>query len=83
MNPNNGSQGGGTPNPSTPQDDRTAAANVLRSQIDELYGSRTVAQPARVQETQQSDNPYERTHKEHPQPQADQWKAYHSAWQNY
>ncbi len=28
-------------------------------------------------------NPYERTHSEHPQPQADQWKAYHSAWQNY
>lgn len=43
MNPNNGSQGGGTPNPSTPQDDRSAAANVIRSQISALYGDRPVA----------------------------------------
>ncbi|MFZ3009721.1 MAG: sortase [Candidatus Microsaccharimonas sp.] len=28
-------------------------------------------------------NPYERTHNPHPSPQADQWKEYHTAWQNY
>jgi hypothetical protein len=30
-----------------------------------------------------SQNPYRRVHENHPQPQADQWKAYHTAWQNY
>lgn len=85
MNPNNGSQGGGSPNPSTPQDERTAAANVLRSQIDELYGNRSVAPVPRSVEPQpqQTENPYERTHSSHPQPQAEQWKAYHTAWQSY
>lgn len=94
MNPNNGSQSGGTPNPRTPQEDRSAAANVIRSQISALYGDRPVAHPARREgqpETQQQQqqaphqdtNPYARTHQDHPQPQAEQWKAYHSAWQNY
>ncbi len=86
MNPNNGSQSGGGPNPSTPQDNQSAAANVLRSQIDALYGDRPVASvPERPAENQQARgaNPYNRTHEEHPQPQAEQWKAYHSAWQNY
>ena len=80
MNPNNGSQSGGSPNPSTPQENQSAAANVIRSQIDALYGDQPVA--ASTSQDQQS-NPYERTHDAHPQPQAEQWKAYHSAWQNY
>lgn len=80
MDPNNGSQGGGVPNPPAPQDQRSATANVLRSQIDALYGDNSVAQTS---EAQESDNPYERTHADHPQPHAEQWKAYHSAWQNY
>lgn len=98
MNPNNGSQSGGTPNPRTPQEDRSAAANVIRSQIDALYGDRPVAASPREQtrpqqqsqqqsqpqqQAQQTDNPYVRTHQAHPQPQAEQWKAYHTAWQNY
>ena len=112
MNPNNGSQSGGAPNPQGPNDQQSAAANLIRSQIDSLYGDRPVAyrdstQPAIPQrrtylqhhqasqsQTQpdqrapqqvyeQNDNPYDRTHTPHPQPQADQWKAYHSAWQNY
>ena len=67
---------------STPEESKAqqaAAANVIRSQLDGLYdgtGS-TTTEPA-VQE-----NPYERTHTAHPLPQADQWKEYHSAWQNY
>jgi sortase A len=86
MNPNNGSQSGGAPSPSSPQDHQSAAANVLRSQIDALYGDRPVAVPTR--EAQESPprtepNPYQRTHDPHPQPQAEQWKQYHSAWQNY
>lgn len=90
MNPNNGSQGGGTPNPHTPQEDRSAAANVIRSQISALYGDRPVAQPARdtpqpqpLQQEQDTTSAYARTHDAHPQPQAEQWKAYHTAWQNY
>ena len=90
MNPNNGSQGGGTPNPRTPQEDRSAAANVIRSQISALYGDRPVAQPVRdtpqqqpLQQEQDTTSAYARTHEAHPQPQAEQWKAYHTAWQNY
>lgn len=80
MNPNNDSLGGDLPKPHTPHQDQSAAANVIRSQIDALYGDSPVA-PTSPQQT--AENPYERTHQPHPQPQADQWKAYHSAWQNY
>lgn len=81
MNPNDGSRSGGSPNPRTPQEEQSATANVLRSQISALYGDRPVATPA--PRDQNDVNPYERTHQDHPLPQADQWKAYHSAWQNY
>jgi len=80
MDPNNGSQGGDSPSSRTPQESQSAAANVIRSQIDALYGGKPVAQAAQAPEDV---NPYERTHDAHPQPQADQWKAYHSAWQTY
>lgn len=80
MNPNNDSLGGDSPQPHTPKQDQSAAANVIRSQIDALYGDSPVAHTL---DQQVAENPYERTHQPHPQPQADQWKAYHSAWQNY
>ncbi len=90
MNPQNGSQSGGEPNSPAQQDTQSAAANVLRSQIDELYGGQPVAvQPPSQQNSPQqpssttTSNPYDRTHQAHPQPHAEQWKAYHSAWQNY
>lgn len=157
MNPNNGNQGGGAPNPQTPANQQEATANVLRSQIYALYGDRPVANPqaetptqsinaqraaqsARLASTQplarqyvgpeeqrravlgqptphtqiqtqsqtpqqpqqvqattpptqeraqaqqqsiESNNPYDRTHTKNPKPQAEQWKNYHSAWQNY
>lgn len=82
MNPNNDSQGGDSPVPHTPQAPQSAAANVIRSQIDALYGDQPVA-PNTTPAPQEDVNPYDRTHSEHPQPQADQWKAYHSAWQTY
>lgn len=80
MNPNNASLGGDSPKPHTPSQDQSAAANVIRSQIDALYGDSPVAHNTIEQV---AENPYDRTHQAHPQPQADQWKAYHSAWQNY
>lgn len=43
MNPDNGSQGGASPDPHAPKEQQTAAANLIRSQIDALYGDRTVA----------------------------------------
>ena len=87
MNPDKSSHGGDV------QDDnahaqQAAAANVLRSQIDSLYGEATTdtpsAQPATQTPTASTDtNPYHRTHSAHPLPEAEQWKEYHSAWQNY
>lgn len=95
---------------------QSAAANVIRSRIDALFGNPHSAQQPAVQSAQQpvqqpvqqpaqqpaqqlvaqlaqntlsntseiiDTNPYDRTHSIRPQPQAEQWKAYHSAWQNY
>jgi len=92
MNPDTRSPGGdmpaapspgadNAPKPAGHDDQQSAAANVIRSQIDSLYGGNPVAAPA-AQPTE-AVNPYQRTHNPHPAPQADQWKEYHSAWQNY
>ncbi len=65
---------------------REAAANVLRHKIDTLYGGHAVASPQPTEIAQPSletENPYQRTHNPHPLPDAEQWKAYHSAWQQY
>ena len=90
---------------------QNAAANVIRSRIDALFGNPAAAnnvaqneqasaapqptqqatqaptqQPQAAQQTRaelQDTNPYDRTHADHPKPQEDQWKTYHSAWQNY
>ena len=94
MKPENSSPGGDLPTstPTTPSN-QDATANVIRSQIDALYGESSVASPqpvaaepiqqAQAVSTNQDINPYERTHNAHPQPQAEQWKQYHSAWQTY
>jgi len=72
------------------QSQQTAAANVIRSQINSLYvtapshdvaPTQTAATP--VETTSVDTNPYHRTHTAHPAPQAEQWKEYHTAWQNY
>lgn len=111
MNPNNGSRGGDEPNSPTPQNQQSAAANVIRSQISALYGDRpvvgregvvnevaaqqTAAQPAQpAPQTQTATQPqssadtqgnsyYQEHTSTHHTVQADQWKAYHTAWQNY
>lgn len=95
MNPDKSSPGGDLPSP-VPGDNQTppnndsnaqaAAANVIRSQIDSIYGQpQGQIQPQAKVQTQPTEdvNPYHRTHNPHPAPQADQWKEYHSAWQNY
>jgi len=110
MKPDNSSSGGNLTNGTPTQQSQNAAANVLRSQIDALYGDRNIAVPQRSQaqpqvqaqaqvfdhaqtqiepqtqvqpQAQEDTNPYNRTHDAHPQPQAEQWKQYHSAWQTY
>lgn len=78
MEPDKRGQSGDAPSVQPPiQQD--AAANVIRSQIDALYGDSPVASAPQ----QADDNPYHRTHSPAPAPQADQWRAYHSAWQEY
>ena len=62
--------------------DRDAAAQLMRQQIDSIYGEST---PSAKSET----NPYHQTHNERTDHAASQtvsssdWKQYHSAWQSY
>jgi sortase A len=83
-NPPDGNSGNSDAQAPTQQ---ASAANVIRSQIDTLYGNAgqgTTTQPVAAQaDTQADTNPYHRTHNPHPQPEAEQWKEYHTAWQNY
>jgi len=71
-----------------------AAANVVRNQLDNIYGGQTTTptpqttpveqQAAPAQQSISTENPYERTHTTTPTAvQSDQWKQYHSAWQDY
>ncbi len=100
MKPNDSTQGEGVQglqHTSAQPGTHDATTNVIRSQIDSLYGDNPVASPAPtpqsshtptnepspLQQQQQTPNTYERTHANHAQPQAEQWKAYHSAWQDY
>lgn len=63
-----------------------AAAEILRNQINNLYeapATSTHTKPSTTPSQLDDVNPYDRTHASHPQPQQDQWKQYHSAWQTY
>jgi len=70
----------------TQPDSQQAAAELLRTKIDALYATPNSVSDTEPQAipTQLVDvNPYDRTHVSNPQPQPDQWKQYHSAWQTY
>jgi sortase A len=74
------------PDESSPDDEKTqqtAAANVIRSQIDTLYTSEVHTEAEAKAQPQQEPSTYHRTHNPHPKPEAEQWKEYHTAWQNY
>ena len=88
------SSGGTATSTSTASDkvhaQQASAANVIRSQIDSLYGNtQSTTTPTQSQTepeviaVQADTNPYHHTHTLHSQPEADQWKQYHTAWQNY
>ncbi len=102
MNPDKSNPGGDMQaqsdagNPPVPSPDearvqQSAAANLIRSQIDSLYNGsvsddvtpKTVAVQSQKSVEHADTNPYHRTHTPHPAPQAEQWKEYHTAWQNY
>lgn len=81
--------------PSSQRDNnnQAAAANIVRDQLDSIYnGNTTTPTPqttpvAREEAIQQQElnatNPYERIQINPAEVQADQWKQYHSAWQDY
>lgn len=69
-----------------------AAANIARSQLDSIYDGNThtptpQTTPVHHEQIQQQSietaSPYERTHAPQHAIQAEQWKQYHSAWQDY
>jgi len=82
--------------PSSQRDATTqaAAANIVRSQLDSIYsGNTNTPTPQTTPVVQNSDpaqqtdlqdtNPYDRIQINPAEVQADQWKQYHSAWQDY
>jgi len=60
------------------QQNQEAAANVIRSQINSILDKQN-----NPTDQTNTDNPYFRDHEEHVDPQADKWREYHTAWQNY
>jgi sortase A len=78
------------------QPSRDAAAQIIRSQIDNLYASsdnptvnnatpqpQFATQPEPQPTPIEDVNPYQKTHSQNPSLQNHDWSQYHSAWQNY
>lgn len=70
-----------------------AAANVVRTQLNAIYNGQTTTPTPQTTPVAQSETtpqqsieaagPYERTHSTDETVNADSWKQYHSAWQDY
>lgn len=60
-----------------------AAADIVRSQIDNIYNTTPNVIPSTPQQEPQPTSPYARTHNSSSRPQDEQWKQYHTAWQTY
>jgi len=72
---------GGADNTSSSQQ---AAARIVRAHIDNIYKNQSPEPTQQKQSAQiENTNPYQKDHTEHISPQAEQWKQYHTAWQNY
>ena len=84
-----------TPVPARDTSAQVAAAGIARGQLDIIYdGNTTTPTPqttpvpsepvaATEQQTLETTNPYDRTQTNLAHIQAEQWKQYHSAWQDY
>lgn len=62
---------------------RQAAVELVRLQIDNLYNDTSGGPDLAATQQFEAANPYDRTHTSNPQPDLEQWKQYHSAWQTY
>ena len=62
---------------------QAAAADVIRTQIGSLFSDDPASSAQSTTTPTVDTNPYHREHTAHPLPEAEQWKQYHSAWQNY
>ncbi|HEV7952302.1 MAG TPA: hypothetical protein VGO98_02915, partial [Candidatus Saccharimonadales bacterium] len=69
-----------------------AAANIVRDQLDSIYSGNTttptpqttpVASEAPIQQQLTTPNPYQRIQTNPAEVQSEQWKQYHTAWQDY
>lgn len=73
------------------QNTTDAAANIVRGQINRIYteesqtpvSSTEAERPSPVNALEENKNPYKQTHTTAHTAQPDQWKQYHSAWQDY
>jgi sortase A len=70
------------------QAQKEAAVQIIRSQIDDLFDAKDAkedsVQPQSQQSMQIDDvNPYIRNHTEYPTLQTNDWRHYHTAWQDY
>lgn len=81
------------PLPVRDQASQEGAVNIARDQIRNIYNGQTVTPTPQTtpvsteehinQQSIDSTNPYDRTQHNPAQIQAEQWKQYHSAWQEY
>lgn len=79
------------PSGAVPRQNTTdAAANIVRGQINRIYTNEAAQPPLQTQAdissnsaAQDVTSPYKQTHTDTHTIQADQWKQYHSAWQDY
>jgi sortase A len=98
MKPNtpNNSQNGASPlqqgtlNHAPNQQSKTsqeAAARIIRAQIDSIYDQKDPTEPkptkTAIIDRPVDSNTYEKTYNQHTTIQPEQWKNYHTAWQNY
>ncbi len=70
------------------QKSRDAATQLIRSQIDNLYNNQATDPKSDDTNSKEATplediNPYHKTHSKTPSIQTNDWKHYHTAWQNY
>jgi sortase A len=62
--------------------DNEPAIKLIKNKIDNLFDGKNAIEDKNFI-TEEPDNPYEKTHAEHVEPQTSDWQKYHTAWQNY
>ncbi len=88
MRPNNTSDSTSDANPpgqrSLNVPSRDAAVNVVRRQLDAIYGGEPIAEPAKTAQPPHKATQHHQSHtQQHPAQTGDQWQQYHTAWQEY